>query len=85
MTCKNNLVLANYRAAANSVDTDLIFGTLFAVCVSVIHILGLLAESLGDPIRKHERGSAWSVDFLVMVLFYDFDIKAVSEHPCSLF
>ena len=82
---KNDFVLADDRATAYGVQADLAFFALFALRMAVVDVLGFAVAHRGDGVGQHERRAARRVDFLVVVLFDDLDVKLVAEHLRGLF
>ncbi len=77
-------MFADNIAAPDRVDTDLLFITLFAVSVAVIDILRICFD-LCNRIRNHQCRTAGRIQFLIMVLFHDFNIKAFPENGGGFF
>jgi len=80
MAGKQNFVLPHDGTAADGMNADLRFGTLFTLRMAVVNIFRRLSHTPGNRIRNHQRGAARGVDFLVVVLFNDFHVESVPKN-----
>ena len=80
---KNYVVLAYDRTAADSVNCDV---ALVALCLTFTAVYKFsVGFDFPDFLRQHQRCAGRSVRFLVMMLFYDFYVKAIAKRRRSLF
>ena len=80
-TGEENLMLADDRTAAHSMDANLVFIPLGAFGMAVEFIVRLLLELPGNRVRQHQRGAAGRINLLIMMLFDDLNIKGISQYP----
>ena len=78
-------MLTDNRTAAHGMNANFICFTLFYYRMAVIHILICITSSLIDRVRKHDGCTAWGVNFLIMMLFNNFNIKLSAKNRSCLF
>ena len=71
---KDDLMLTYNGAASYRMNADLVPGALFALGVPVIFVLHGVVDFLAHGVCQHQCCAAGSVDLLIMVLLYQFDI-----------
>ena len=74
--CENHIVVAYDGAAADSGDADFTAVALLAFLASVVYIVVSSVRSLVDRVSQGQGGTAGSIQLLIVVLFYDLDIKS---------
>ena len=81
---EHNTVLTNDGAAADGVNADLVCRTLFTAFVTIVDILGIIGQCLGNSIRQHQRSTAGRVKLLVVVRFHNLDVVILTENGRAL-
>ena len=73
---ENDFMLPDNRSAAYCGNPDFVLAALLAYLASVVYIGTGIGKDLLDSICQGESGSAWCIQLLIVVPFYDFNIKA---------
>src|SRR5699024_10511843 len=66
--------------SANRMNTDFILSARLTARLTLICVLGVVAENRSDGVGKHERGTAWRVELAVVVTLDYLDVEIAPEH-----
>ena len=82
---KNHIVFANNRATTDGVHADFVLFPLHAASMAVIDIVIAIVFHFIDGICQHDCRAARCINFLIVVLFHDFNVKLVAQNgSCPL-
>ena len=83
MPGENDLVLADYRAAAYGRDADLLAPPGLTDAMALEHVLRLIGQGGCRRLRKHQGCTARRIHFAAVVLFDYLHVKALAQHSCG--
>ena len=76
--CEDDVMVSDDGTATDSGNADFAGIPLFALLTSVVYILVDAVGGLIDGVCQGQGGAAGSIQLLVVMLFYNLDIKACS-------
>ena len=68
-------MLADNGASSDGVNTYLVFCALFTLVMSVVFVDRTFFKLAGNRVGNHQRGAARSVNLLIVVSLYYFNVK----------